>query len=224
MKFRRICCGLLAAVLSLPLAAPGASHAAVGFSDTAGHWAHDYINTAVSEGIIEGYPDGRFRPDKAVTRAEFCAMVNKALGNNGTANITFRDVDHNDWYYGDVAKAMAAAYTAGYDDNTFRPNNAITRQEAAVMIARIVPAYGKSGSLRAYHDYGRIADWAYESLQKVNGKEYIGSYDDGRIHPEDRLTRAQTAKIICEIIDRETIIKKNITVDEDGDKLSGKIY
>lgn len=224
MKFRRIGCGLLAIVLSLPLAPPVASHAAAGFSDTAGHWAQDYINTAVSGGIIAGYPDGRFRPDRAVTRAEFCAMVNKALGNSGTAKITFRDVDHRDWYYSDVAKAIAAAYTAGYDDNTFRPNNAITRQEAAVMLARIVPAYGESGNLRAFHDYGRIADWAYESLQRINGKGYIGAYGDGRIHPEDRLTRSQTAKIICEIIDRETIVKNNISVDEDGDKLSGKIY
>ena len=224
MKFRRIGCGLLVIVLSLPLAAPVTSHAAARFSDTAGHWAQDYIYTAVSEGIIAGYPDGRFRPDRAVTRAEFCSMVNKALGNNGTANITFRDVDHSNWYYSDVAKALAAAYTAGYDDNTFRPDNAITRQEAAVMLERIVPAYGKSGNLRAFHDYGRIADWAYESLQKINGKGYIGAYDDGRIHPEDQLTRAQTAKIICEIIDHETIVKSNISVDEDCDRLSDKIY
>lgn len=223
-RLKRIGCCLLAVFLSLPLAAPVNSHAAGRFSDTNGHWAEDYIDAAIRENIITGYPDGRFRPDKAVTRAEFAAMVNKALGNNGIQSITFSDVDHGDWYYNDVAKAMSASYTAGYDDNTFRPNNPITRQEAAVMIARIVPTYGENGNLGAYSDRSRIADWAYESLEKVNGKGYLGAYADGKIHPLDQLTRAQTAKIISEIIDHETIIVKNATIDDDGTKLSNRIY
>jgi len=224
MILKRLCCGLLSLFLSAPLALPVSSHAAVRFSDTAGHWAERYINTAIKENIINGYPDGRFRPDRAVTRAEFASMLNQALGNNGMENISFRDVSRGDWYYNDVAKAMSAAYTAGYDDNTFRPDNPITRQEAAVMISRIVPACGEHGNLRSYPDRNRIADWAYESLEKVNGKGYIGSYDDGRIHPQDRLTRAQAAKIICEIIDQETIVKKNIVIDDDNSKISNKIY
>ena len=207
MILKRIGCGLLAIFLSLPLIPPVNSHAAGRFSDTVGHWAESYINTAVEENIINGYPDGRFRPDRAVTRAEFASMINKALGNNGTASISFGDVSRGDWYYNDVAKALSAAYTAGYDDNTFRPDNPITRQEAAVMISRIAPAYGKNGNLRVYADSGRISDWAYESLEKVNGKGYIGPYPDGNIHPLDRLTRAQTAKIIA----RSSTMKRSLT-------------
>lgn len=224
MRLKRIGCSLLAIVLSLPLAAPVNSHGAARLSDIAGHWAEDYIEDAVGEGVITGYPDGRFLPDRAVTRAEFAAMINKALGNNGTAEISFRDVDRGDWYYTDVAKALAAAYTAGYDDNTFRPDGPITRQEAAVMIARIVPAYGEKGNLRAFPDRGSISDWAYEFLEKVTGKGYIGAYGDGKLHPLDRLTRAQTAKIICEILDEETIVSRNTVVDEDGDRLANRIY
>ncbi len=224
MKMKRIGCWLIAVILSLPLAAPVTSHAAGRFSDTAGHWAESYINDAVKENIISGYPDGRFRPDRAVTRAEFASMVNKALGNNGTESISFSDVSHNAWYYSDIAKALSAAYTAGYDDNTFRPNNPITRQEAAVMISRIVPAYGEDGNLKAYPDNSRIADWAYESMEKINGKGYLGAYNDGRIHPQDQLTRAQTAKIICEILDHETIVEKNTVIDDDNTRLSNKIY
>jgi hypothetical protein len=224
MKFKKFGCLVLAFVLTLPLALPVNSYAAGRFSDTAGHWAENYINTAVNQKIITGYPDGKFLPDKAVTRAEFATMVNKALGNTGSATLAFTDVPYGEWYYNDVAKALSAAYTAGYDDNTFRPNNPITRQEAAVMIARIVPAYGSGGNLKAYSDYSSIADWAYDALEKVNGKGYIGAYDDGKIHPTDQLTRAQTAKIICTITDHETIVSSSPTIKDDGTRLSGKIY
>ena len=224
MRLKRIGCALLAIVLSLALTMPVNSYAASRFSDTAGHWAESYINTAVNEKIITGYPDGKFLPDKAVTRAEFATMVNKALGNSGSETIKFSDVVYGEWYYNDVAKALAASYTAGYDDNTFRPNNPITRQEAAVMISRIVPAYGADGNLKKYSDYGSIADWAYTSLEKVNGKGYIGAYDDGKIHPTDKLTRAQTAKIICDIISKESIVSSSPTIDKDSTKFSGKIY
>lgn len=224
MRLKRIGCSLLAVFLSLQLAVPVNSYGAVRLSDIKGHWAEDYIEKAVDKNIITGYPDGRFLPDRAVTRAEFAAMINNALGNNGMAEITFRDVKGGDWYYNDVAKALAATYTAGYDDDTFRPASPITRQEAAVMIARIVPAYGEEGNLRAYPDRSSIADWAYDSLEKVSGKGYIGAYNDGRIHPLDRLTRAQAAKIICEILDEETIVSRNTVVDEDGDRLANRIY
>lgn len=212
-------------MLALPLvAAPVETYAKSKFSDTAGHWAEKYINTAVDQKIITGYTDGTFLPDKAISRAEFATMINKALGNTSSENLTFTDVPNGEWYYSDISKSVAAAYTAGYDDNTFRPNSPITRQEAAVMISRIVPTYGKSGNLKTYSDYKTIADWAYSALEKVNGKGYIGAYDDGKIHPLDQLTRAQTAKIICDILDKETIVKGSTTIDEDGTKLSGKIY
>ena len=224
MKLKRIGCLLLAVSLSLPIATPISSFAAGRFTDTAGHWAENYINTVANEKIITGYPDGRFLPNKAVTRAEFATMINKALGNSDSATLSFKDVSHGAWYYNDVSKALAAAYTAGYDDNTFRPNNPITRQEAAVMISRIIPVYGSGGNLKSYSDYRTISDWAYSALEKVNGKGYIGAYTDGKIHPSDPLTRAQTAKIICDIISKETIVSSNPTISKAGTKLSGKIY
>lgn len=226
MRLKRLGCCIFAVLLALPLMAPpvDAYAAKSRFTDTAGHWAEKYINTAVDEKIITGYPDGRFLPDKAVSRAEFATMVNKALGNSSSENLAFTDVPRIEWYYNDIAKAMAAAYTAGYDDNTFRPDSPISRQEAAVMISRIVPANGKSGNLKTFSDYRSIADWAYDALEKVSGKGYIGAYDDGKIHPADQLTRAQTAKIICDVIDGETIVKGGTTIDEDGTRLSGKIY
>ncbi|MBR0599198.1 S-layer homology domain-containing protein [Sinanaerobacter chloroacetimidivorans] len=224
MRLKKIGSGLLAIMLAVTIAAPSQSFGAGKLTDTAGHWAESYINTAVNKGIITGYQDKTFLPDKAVTRAEFATMINKALGNGSSASIGFADVPYYEWYYDAVSKAVSASYAGGYDDNTFKPNNPITRQEAAVMISRIVPAYKVSGNLKSYSDYKTIADWAYDAMARMNGKGYIGAYSDGKIHPTDPLTRAQTAKIICDILDNETIVTSSPVIDDDGTKLSNKIY
>ena len=112
---------------------------------------------------------------------------------------------------------------SGYNGNVFKPSNPITRQEAAVMIARIVPAYGYTGNLNSFPDASSTADWAYASMQKVNGKGYIGAYSDGKLHPTASLTRAQTAKIIDDITDRETIVTDTPTVSG-GKTLKNTIY
>ncbi|MEG2199053.1 MAG: S-layer homology domain-containing protein [Anaerovorax sp.] len=194
------------------------------FSDTSGHWAEPYINKAVDQGIIKGYVDGSFHPNAAVSRAEFTSMVNRALGNTGTVTISFPDVSYSSWYYTDVSKAVSATYVAGYNDGTFKPDSPISREEASVMIARFVPTYGYSGNLRNYTDYNSISNWASDALSRVNGKGYIGPYNDGKIHPKDQLTRGQTAKILCDIVDKESIVTGDPLIKKDGTKLSGKIY
>lgn len=200
------------------------SYVASAFNDISGHWAESYINEAVSQGFIKGYPDGSFKPDAQVSRAEFVSMINRALENSGSASISFSDVSRGDWYYEDVAKAVRASYVLGYNDSTFRPGRSITRQEACVMISKFVPTYGESGRLQNFPDYRSIASWAYTAMSKVNGKGYIGGYADGKIHPLDNLTRAQAAKIISEIIDEEKIVSSDTVVRKDGTKLSGTIY
>lgn len=220
---RRFAAALLALVLAFPAFLPVESHGA-SFTDTSGHWAEAYIERALDQGIVQGYPDGRFGPDQKVTRAEFVRMLNLALGNAGTASVSFRDVASGAWYYTDVRKAVNAAYVAGYEDNTFRPGNTITRQEAAVMLARVVPTYGYSGRLQAFTDYRQVASWANGALSKINGKGYINGFPDGTIRPLDPLTRAQAAKIIGDIIENETIVTSDPVVRRDDTKLSGRIY
>ncbi|MFA5637704.1 MAG: S-layer homology domain-containing protein [Anaerovoracaceae bacterium] len=192
-------------------------------SDIAGHWAYSYIVKGINYGFINGYPDGTFIPDRAVSRAEFAKMVNAAFKNNNMSAGSFKDVPYSEWYYNDVRKAVAAAYVAGYDDGTFLPNKSISRQEASVMLARIVPAYNFSANLNAYSDKAQIADWAYGSFAKIAGKGYMGAYDDGKLHPMDSLTRAQTAKIICDILDKEDVVTSVVTIKKEDD-LKDKIY
>ncbi|QAT41889.1 S-layer homology domain-containing protein [Aminipila luticellarii] len=221
---KRIVACFLAVLLAIPfISVPMESHAA-SFGDIRGHWAESYINKAVSSGFVKGYPDGTFRPDNAVTRAEFTSMVNKALGNTGSVNVTFYDVPRNEWFYNDVAKGMSASFVGGYDDSTFRPNNAVTREEAAAMISRFVPTYGTSGNISSFKDKGSISSWASDAVARVNGKGYMGVYDDGKYHPQDSLTRAMTAKILCGILDKENIVSSSVSVKTKGTTLSNRIY
>lgn len=214
----------LSLVLSLPLFMPSESYGAARFMDISDHWAEKFISRAYNLDIVGGYPNGKFMPDKAVTRAEFVSMVNQALDLDTSASSNFKDVLPGHWYYNDVSEAVAATYASGYSDNTFRPNTYITRQEAAVMLARILPASKEKGSLKSFRDNRLIADWATAAMEKMTGRQYMGAYDDGRIHPADPLTRAQTAKILCDILDNETIENQDRIVDENNTTLTERIY
>lgn len=223
---KKLGCFALSVALAFMIFLPSGveSYGASSFKDIKGHWAEQYIETAVAQGIIKGYTDGRFLPDEKVSRAEFVSMINRALGNTSAGSINFKDVSSGAWYYSDVAKAVTAGFVSGFDDGTFRPNQKITRQEAAVILARIVPTYGYSTNLNRFADYRSVADWAYTAMSKVSGKGYISGYTDGKIHPLDSLTRAQAAKIVSDIALKETIVTTDPVVKKDGTKLTGRIY
>ena len=226
MRIRRIFCLFLAVILTLPLTLPVASYAS-NFYDVSGHWAEFYISKVFDEDIIQGYPNGYFLPDKSVTRAEFAAMVNKTFDLKKLdidESITYSDVSASAWYYNDVNLAVAAGYAGGYSNNTFRPNTPITREEAAVMLARLIPAGKKNNSIKSFTDAKSIDTWATDAISKLSGKGYLGAYDDGKLHPTDPLTRAQTAKILSEILDNEDIITSKTVIDTDGTTLENKTY
>ncbi len=225
---KRMLVSLLSVTMILTgFALPGGiskAQAATTFKDVKGHWAEKYIEEAVNKGFVKGYPDGTYLPDKAITRAEFTSMVNKALGNNATVGLTFTDVPYSEWYYSDVAKGVSAAFVGGYDDGSFKPNQNVTREEAAVMMSRIVPTAGSSKSVSGFADSSKISDWSQDAVSKVYAKGYMGGYDDGKYHPQDALTRAQIAKIMCDVVNKESIVKSNTTVSSKGTTLSGRIY
>jgi len=198
---------VIALVFSLmPQAISSPAHA-VTFSDISGHWAADYIQRAVNQGFVQGFEDGTFLPDAPVTRAQFTTMINRALGNNATTNITFADVPHFEWFFNYVQRGVAAAFIFGDDPQTFRPNDSISRQEAAVIVSRIIPAPNSMGNLNVFPDRASIADWAVTAFQRVNGSGYMGGFDDGNLHPTLPLTRAQAALIIGNILVNENIVR-----------------
>lgn len=100
-----------------------------------------HIITAVEYGIVDGYPDSTFRPDKPISRAEIAAIVSRSevLDAGGSSALSFRDVPAEHWAGGVIQAAVRAELFNGYEDETFRPDQSISRAEAAAVLNRIVP-------------------------------------------------------------------------------------
>ena len=193
-------------------------------TDIDGHWSKDYVEYGVQKGYINGYEDGSFRPEATVTRAEFSKMINASVGIAKTADISFNDISSGDWYYQEVRKAVYAGYTNGYEDDTFRAENSITREEAAVILSRIATRAEKTKSLSSFRDTDEISDWAEDAFELVCSKGYITGDEQKRLQPKGLLTRGQAAKIIYSLITTENICAKDYTISAFNPTCSETIF
>jgi hypothetical protein len=168
------------------------------FKDTAEHWAREAINKLVKEGIISGYPDGTFRPNAEITRAEFVTLICRMLGLEPINSPSkFKDVDSNAWYAGYINAIREAGMIGGYEDGTFKPNQKITREEGFVILYRMAKAQlSASGSNPNFTDDESIAAWAREAVEALVSAGVVSGYEDGTIKPKNNITRAETVKIL----------------------------
>ena len=178
---------------------------ALSFTDIpAGYWAYDAISSLSSKGIVSGYPDGTFKPDTTITRAEFATMLVKALGLN-TAGTTgqFTDVTADDWYYGSVNAAVYAGLVSGTGDHLFAPNDAITREQMAVMVAHALgskaPAVDGT-ELNAFSDRSSVNSWAVTGMEEAVKAGIVSGMTAGTLAPKDNATRAQAAAMIYKLL------------------------
>ncbi|MFJ6209899.1 S-layer homology domain-containing protein [Lysinibacillus sp. NPDC092081] len=109
------------------------------------HYASGYIQSAVDRGIINGYPDGTFKPSQELTRAHIALFISRAFGSKlPTGNETFKDVKKDDSAYSAIQQLVAAGITTGYPDGTFKPNNKLTQDHLKTFISR-TDSYLKTG-------------------------------------------------------------------------------
>ena len=220
LKFWSVC---LTLCMVFSLLAPLQAKAEAALTDIDHNWAKAYIEQGVKAGWISGYSDGTFRPNGSVTRGAFCKMLNRALGLQAAAAISFSDVKTSNPYYAEIRKAVSAGYISGYADGTFRSNRSITHQQAAVMIARVITNPAAVKSLSALSDSASIASYARSSVQKALSKGYL-AVTSGAFKPAAAQTRADTAKIIASLVNGEKIIHTATTVSSSGKMLSNAIY
>ncbi|QSZ27548.1 S-layer homology domain-containing protein [Aceticella autotrophica] len=188
---------LIPSIAATALAAPTNTTTAKQFTDIKGHWAEKEINDWASKGLIAGYEDNTFRPDNSVTRAEFVTFTNRAFNLTQTADITFKDVNKADWFYNEIQKAKAANIVSGYDDNTFRPNNFITREEAAAILTRLLKLQPVTqDALKGFKDASNVSDWAKDAVNTAVYYGLIKGYPDNTIGPDKPITRAETVVIL----------------------------
>ena len=185
---------------TVPDTAGGTEEPATGvFSDTAGHWAEDYIARMKEHGAVNGLPDGSFLPDASVTRAEFVKMLGGLLGVEEQSGSQFEDVTAMDWYFGAVYGAWNRKLVQGTSETQFSPEAQITREDAAVMIWRAWPTDQAGGS--EFADRGQISDYAVKAIDALTFVGILTGYEDQTIRPQTALSRGEAAAILSRSYD-----------------------
>jgi len=155
-----------------------------------------------SKGVISGYPDGTFQPDKTINRAEALKMVmlSVATETDSTQVIDFSDVLVDDWFYEYVRKAVEIGIVEGYDDGTFKPANNINVAES---IKIILVAFGEEPAdevtKQPYADV-EVTDWYAAFAEYGRTKQFVWPLDDGKLHADRDITRGEFAEIIYRVM------------------------
>ncbi len=174
-----------------------------------GHWAFDAIARLKAEGVIKGTGsagDGprapSYEPDRPITRAEFAVLLTRALEleppPTGVPVPSFIDVTESDWFYDAVTGAVAAGYMFGRAEGFFEPLEDLTRQEAAVVAARVkaeLPAPPDT-PVPEFTDSSQIAAWALAAVLKAAQRGLLNGYPDGTFRPVSPLRRAEAAVLV----------------------------
>jgi hypothetical protein len=160
--------------------------------DIKGHWANAQIQNWVDLGLAAGYKDGTFKPDNTISRAEFITLVNHAFNLSDKSPAAYSDVHTSDWFADEVAIAHSAGYISGYEDGSMRPNNPVSREEVAVMLAKILHlTQGNDSNLDQFGDSQAISAWSKDFVSSVVAKGYMKGYPDHQYHPGASITRAE---------------------------------
>lgn len=175
------------------------------FSDVSGNsWASGVIKSMAAKHIIEGISSSQFQPHGEVTRAQFAAMITRALGLKAASPSAFADVDAKSWYAEAVAAVHEAGIVLGRSKDAFAPNERITREEMAVMIVRAyatLPGSQTGDSAgSSFSDYSRIQDWAKNAAVTAEQAGLIQGRGNQQFAPQETMTRAESAQVIANLL------------------------
>lgn len=179
------------------------------------HWCYAKIMDFEKKGYVCGYSDNTFRADRTITRAEYVKIVNNFFGYKPSEKTTsaFKDVNSGDWFMPYVNEAVDRGYIEGFEDGTFRPQDPIRRQEATVILARILkidkevyPADHKDG-LAQYSDSDEVQEWARVAIHSYSVYNFINGYEDGTLRILRNVTRAETVELL-HILEQKVIIDR----------------
>jgi len=167
------------------------------FADMKGHWAEKYASVLSEKKVINGYADGSFKGENPVTRAELTKMLVSAFGIVANAGADFKDVDKAAWYYEFVAKASGAGIVTGYD-GFFNPDSSVTRQDAALMLYRVLAGSGKlTDGSASFADSAFVSDYAKTAVASLGEAKIFGGDPNGNFNPTSPITRAEIAACLC---------------------------
>ncbi|WP_186438303.1 S-layer homology domain-containing protein [Cohnella terricola] len=171
--------------------------------DMAGHWAEAAIQRAVKLGIVTGYSDGTFRPQAQITRTEFVAILARAkqLTLEETPELSFADASQIPaWARSSVSAAVKAQFISGYEDNTFRGNQPISRAEMVTIFARAFGLATDAAAKPAFADADQIPVYAQRYVTAAAEAGLISGKANNLFASNDKATRAEAVVTILRLI------------------------
>ncbi|MBU5445324.1 S-layer homology domain-containing protein [Paenibacillus sp. MSJ-34] len=175
------------------------------------HWSTHAVQVLSAKQIATGLSAEEFAPARNITRAEFAALLVRALHLEGNDRTGFSDVPSNAWYAEPVAAAAANGVALGFEDGTFAPNEPITREQMALMLVRAMQAAGEGerdngnthrGEENIFADESAISGWAKPSVNLARANGLIAGKSDNRFDPQSLTTRAESAQAVYNLLQR----------------------
>lgn len=163
-------------------------------------WFSDVVRYVYEQGLMTGTSDTEFSPNLTITRGMIVSILNRLEGGPTAEAAGFTDVADGDWYADAVNWAASEGIVAGYEDNTFRPNDPITREQLAAMLMNYAAWKGEDVNARAdlssYNDVASVSSWAAETVQWAVAEGLISGMPGNLMEPQGSATRAQVAAIL----------------------------
>lgn len=172
-------------------------------TDIAGHWAEAWIRGLVRQGAMSGFPDGRFRPDAPISRAQYAAVLASAFTRpRSQPAIAFWDVPASFWAGAAIQVAIQMGFMTGFPDQSFRPDQNLARGQAIVaLVSGLGLTGGGSDALMVYRDRAQIPSYATEKVAIATQRGLVVAYPDPRqLDPMREATRAEVAAMVYQAL------------------------
>ncbi len=169
-------------------------------------WFYNAVKAAYTEGLIAGVSDTEFAPNAKLTRGMLVTIIGRMSVGEAKAAAPFTDVDVNAYYAPYVAWAAENGIVLGFGDNTFKPDEYVTREQVAAIFYRYMKNYigadvsaGENTNILSYTDANEISEYAVSAIQWACAAGIINGYPDGSLAPKNTITRAELTSMISAV-------------------------
>ncbi len=179
--------------------------------DLEGHWSAGDVSKLINRGAVGGYPDGTFKPNATITRAEFSKILRQSLGLSTVTGSSFSDTA-NHWAVSDIQTLVANEIIVPSDyGDKYHPNYNITRREIATMLVRAMKlndsAIAFAGEPTGFTDDQKLQVYEKGYIYLAKELGLVGGYEDGSFRPDNKATRAEACVMILRLL-------TNLGIDE----------
>lgn len=189
---------------AMPLNAAGAD----AFTDVNSHWAKAAIERWSEKGVVKGY-EGSFQPNNEIKRGDMAVILNNLMKYSEKAENNFADLKESAYYADAILRAKAAGVMNG-SGNQVRPEDKITREEAAVMLCKALKMEEETTCSTSFKDQDQVSSWAKGSINALVNKGWLSGFE-GRVNPKNKITRAEVVTILNKAVPQETSTAPAIT-------------